>query len=135
METKQIIVVRKDLKMRKGKMCAQVSHAAMMPIAPVNGVWGAIARLCRKFGIHVAPVDGDVRNWMDGPWVKIVVSCDSEEQLKEIIETAKKRGLRHHICIDAGKTEFGGNPTLTCASFGPAKHSDFDGITDGLPLL
>ena len=26
---KQVIIIRKDLKMRKGKMCAQAAHAAM----------------------------------------------------------------------------------------------------------
>ena len=32
METKQVIVIRKDLKMRKGKMCAQAAHASMKVI-------------------------------------------------------------------------------------------------------
>lgn len=29
MKTKQVIVMRKDLNMRKGKMCAQAAHASM----------------------------------------------------------------------------------------------------------
>lgn len=134
-EPKQVIVIRKDLKMRKGKLAAQASHAAMMPIAPRGGFWGLVARAARLIGLHIAPINRNTRAWMNGPWVKVVVGCDSEEQLTELVEKAKENGLPCYVCVDAGRTEFKGQPTMTCASFGPAQPEMFEGITDGLQLL
>jgi PTH2 family peptidyl-tRNA hydrolase len=129
---KQVIVVRKDLNMRKGKIAAQVAHASMKflldgaSIAMFNGSAGST--LSRNM-THVQT------DWVQGLFTKVVVSCDSEDELRELILRAKMSWIVAHPIIDSGLTEFHGIPTLTCAAFGPERSSLLDPITGHLKLL
>lgn len=113
---KQIIVMRKDLNMRTGKMIAQGAHASMK---------ATLANLDHP----------NVKEWLQGAFTKIAVSVNSEEELFEIYNKAKDASLIAELITDAGRTEFNNVPTNTCIAIGPAKHEDLVEITGHLKLL
>ena len=135
METKQVIVIRKDLSMRKGKMCAQAAHASMKVILDEMfrspfGHEGAYTQF------HMTLLnESPLCQWLEGIFTKIVVGCDSEEELLALESSAHIHKVRCAIIKDAGKTEFGGNPTYTALAIGPDIPEKIDKITGHLKLL
>lgn len=125
-DTKQVIVVRKDLNMRKGKIAAQVAHAAMKFLVNIVHV---------KNSTLVRDLTKQEMRWLDGAFAKVVVYVESEQELLNLIEEATRRGVRAHPIVDAGRTEFHGVSTLTCAAFGPDEVDKLDAITGHLKLL
>jgi peptidyl-tRNA hydrolase, PTH2 family len=125
---KQVIVMRKDLGMRKGKMIAQGAHASLKVLvdAGESDVRGAV------FAI---PLDPALSAWLGGRFTKVCVSVDSEAALDAIVERARAAGVPCALVVDAGVTEFHGVPTKTCCAVGPAWSDDVDAITGELPLL
>jgi len=113
---KQVIVMRKDLGMRKGKMIAQGAHASL------KAVLENLKHPC-------------VLQWLASKFTKIVVSVNSEEELLGLVALAEEWGIINALITDAGLTEFNGVPTNTCAAFGPALEEDLDPLTGQLPLL
>jgi PTH2 family peptidyl-tRNA hydrolase len=141
MQTKQVIVIRKDLNMRKGKLAAQASHGSQAFITSrirdeliklKNQTRALIFRPTETISIELTIEEAE---WLLSSFRKICVSVDSEEKLIEIQEKAERAGLTEHLITDNGLTEFGGVPTRTCIGIGPHEDSKFEGITDGLPLL
>ncbi len=113
---KQVIVVRKDLNMRKGKMAAQVAHGSL--------------------GVTLANLEHpDVKEWLSGAFTKICVSCETEDELLALEEAADEAGIINCLITDSGKTEFRGVPTNTVLAVGPANRDDIDKITGNLKLL
>ena len=128
-DTKQVIVIRKDLKMRKGKMIAQGAHASMKVFFDCGRIHGySDDRL-------EIPINEDMRDWINGMFTKIVCSVDSLEELIELFDLARTLNIPCSLIQDAGLTEFGGVPTYTAIAVGPAKNEDVDKVTKGLPLL
>jgi peptidyl-tRNA hydrolase, PTH2 family len=123
---KQVIVLRKDLNMRKGKMVAQGSHASMAAI---------LNRAVEIGGSLCIPLDADIGPWLSGRFTKICVSVSSEAELRAVYEKARAAGLPCALIEDSGFTEFHGVPTLTAAAIGPGDVARVDDITGGLPLL
>lgn len=125
---KQVIVMRNDLGMRKGKMVAQGSHASLGVILQIqkagHGEWGYSNKVFEAFD-----------QWIKGPFTKICVRVDSEEELLIIYGEAGKLGLPVKLITDAGHTEFHGVPTMTCLAIGPAWSDDIDKVTGDLKLL
>lgn len=122
MRVKQVIVVRKDLNMRKGKIAAQVAHASM----------GAILSFRDSFDgdtVVLRPTE-EALYWLDTSFTKICVYVNSEEELVRLHERARAAGV-----VSCLITDNDGVPTKTCAAIGPALVEDVDGITGGLPLL
>lgn len=126
MEHKQVLVLRKDLNMRKGKMVAQGAHAAI----------DAILGLAHREGNNlVVPLDARTEPWLCGRFKKVCVSVSSEAELLAVHEKAKAAGLITALIKDAGLTEFGGVPTFTAVAVGPDEGTKIDAVTGGLPLL
>lgn len=122
---KQVIVVRKDLQMTKGKIAAQVAHASQyFMIATYDGSNTLSVRLTKE-----------EQEWLKGSHAKIVVYVNTEEELRELIRKGKDNGLTVRHVIDAGLTHFDNVPTLTCAAFGPHDEALLNPITGGLKLL
>lgn len=127
-ETKQVIVLRKDLNMRKGKMAAQASHAS----------W---ATMLNRGYIHegsktlTIPLTDEMMAWFSVRFTKICVGVGSEEELLAIYELARAKGLPCCLIKDAGLTEFSGVPTYTAVGIGPELSSNIDPITGHLQLL
>ena len=74
------------------------------------------------------------REWLLGSFAKVCLQIESEEELKEIYNKAKEKGLVAEQVIDSGKTEFHGVPTLTAVAIGPDKPERIDEITSHLKL-
>ena len=126
MEHKQVIVLRKDLNMRKGKMVAQGAHASMRAV--LNG-----AR--REDNVLIIPLDARNEPWLCGRFKKICVSVNSEGELLKLYQGASDAGLITALIQDAGLTEFGGVPTYTALAIGPDEDLKIDELTKDLPLL
>lgn len=138
---KQVIVVRKDLNMRKGKLIAQGSHASL----------GALLQLFNKYdytpNFTKAPVmtcyetrfekDGVLDKWLNGIFTKICLYVESEEELVNLYNkiTSEKPEIPCVMIEDAGLTEFHGIKTKTCVGIGPWWNEDIDEFTKELKLL
>jgi PTH2 family peptidyl-tRNA hydrolase len=133
METKQVIVIRKDLKMRKGKMCAQASHASTQILFNLFG------RLNTPNGNvtygFTTRINDALDLWIRGIYKKVVVSCDSEEELLELQKKAEEAELANALVEDIGLTEFHNVPTKTALAIGPGPSDEIDKITSHLKLL
>lgn len=113
---KQIIVLRKDLNMRKGKMVAQGAHASL--------------------GATLKNLDDQrVVEWLANSFTKICVSVDSEEEYIAIRDKAINSGVICCEIIDNGRTEFNGVPTRTALGIGPDTDENLQPITGHLKLL
>lgn len=125
---KQVIVMRKDLGMRKGKMIAQGAHASLKVVLDA----GELDESGTTYTIELAPA---MAAWVGGRFTKVCVSVDSEAALDAVVERARAAGVPCALIVDAGHTEFKGVPTKTCCAIGPAWTDEVDAITGELPLL
>jgi len=109
---KQVIVVRKDLKIGKGKLAVEVAHAAVS-------------------GADISPWSND---WKKEGQKKIVVCVKNLNEMISIYKKAKKAKLPAGIIEDAGLTQVK-KGTKTALFIGPAPEEKIDKITKDLPLL
>jgi len=119
-QIKQVIVMRKDLNMRRGKEIAQGAHAAM-----------AFLSIKAQDGAPITEVE---RTWLNGTFTKVCVRVNSEAELDQVAAAARQEGLQVAVITDSGKTEFGGIPTKTCLAIGPDLSEKLDRITGALSL-
>ena len=115
-EIKQVIAVRTDLGMGKGKIAAQVGHACVM---------GAE---------HVRKSHPE---WWSEWWTgqeKVVVKVSGIKELQEVKRYAIDLNLPWSEISDAGHTQLAPG-TTTCISIGPAPENLIDKITGDLKLL
>ena len=137
-KSKQVIVMRRDLKMRKGKIAAQAGHAC------VEAVLMALVREGRTdqisatddwaFLAHDEDDSSPLTDWFDAGVAKICVYVDGEEALLDVAQQGKDAGFAVALIRDAGHTEFHGEPTFTCLAFEPLPAEKIDPITGALPL-
>jgi PTH2 family peptidyl-tRNA hydrolase len=116
-EIKQVIVVRKDLRMGIGKIASQVGHAAVLGVErsrKYNSLW--------------------LRNWFNEGQPKIVVKVNSFEELLQVQSDAEKLMMPLVIVQDRGLTQIP-TGTVTCIGIGPAPSDIIDKVTSKLKLL
>jgi len=111
---KQVIVVRKDLKMDKGKIAAQVAHASLEAYKKSD--------------------PKDVVEWEAEGMKKVVAGVKDIKELMRIKERAKNMNLPYAVIRDAGKTQIRPG-TVTSVGIGPAEEERIDRITKNLKLL
>ncbi|MFW9843195.1 MAG: peptidyl-tRNA hydrolase Pth2 [Candidatus Thorarchaeota archaeon] len=116
-EYKQVIAVRTDLGMSKGKTAVQVAHGAISSAER--------ARVTKQ---------EEWRAWMREGQKKVAVKVTSEEEIMELRKQAITHNLPHAIIRDAGMTELPPG-TLTVIGIGPAKAEAIDEVTKDLKLL
>ncbi len=114
---KQVIVIRRDLKMGKGKLAVQAAHAAVSAYVEAQRVVPALAR-----------------EWLLQGQKKIAVRVDSEEELIEVYRKAVAENLPVALIEDAGLTQLPPG-TKTAVGIGPAEAERIDRITGKLKLL
>ena len=127
--TKQVIVIRRDLRMRRGKEIAQGAHAA--------GAWLADRvrdRIMPNGSVAHVPLSPAERFWLESSFRKVTVKVNSEDELMAVYREALEAGLVVHLVTDRGLTEFGGVPTRTCLAVGPDYDDLIDPVTGDLEL-
>ena len=113
---KQAIVIRTDLEMGKGKMCAQASHAALEAFLSVSKKQPAWAE-----------------TWLAEGQKKIVLQVGSKQGLVSLFEEVK-RFLPTKLVTDAGHTQIPPG-TVTCIGIGPAPEPEIDKFISKYKLL
>jgi PTH2 family peptidyl-tRNA hydrolase len=116
-EFKQVIILRTDIKMSKGKLTVQACHASV----------GALEN-ARK--MHPSWV----KSWLNEGQKKVVAKVRSLESLERLRRQAENEGLPNALIEDKGLTEIPPG-TVTALGIGPAPDEDVDKITHDLPLL
>ena len=126
---KQVILIRKDLNMRRGKEIAQGSHASMQFM--VEPIVNQIASDEKGSSVHIQLTNTEII-WLTKGMAKVCLRVDSEEQLLALHEKAIRAGLKSFVITDSGRTEFKGKPTITACAIGPDFVSAIDSITGEL---
>ena len=111
---KQIIVVRGDIKMSKGKLAAQVAHASVSSLQRAGKT--------------------KIKQWEKEGQKKVVLKAKTLKELLLLNVRCKKLKITSSLIRDAGSTELP-NGTATCLGIGPDEDSKIDKVTGSLPLL
>jgi len=114
MEFKQVILVRNDLKLPKGKLAAQCAHASVEA----------------AFNSDKKMVDA----WRRAGAKKIVLKVKDEKELLDFLQQAKDAGLKTALITDAGMTVIAPG-TKTCVGIGPNDEEKIDRVTGKLKIL
>lgn len=134
MDTKQVLVVRSDLKMVRGKEDAQCGHAAIAWLACRLKIDNAGRSPFEPAGWLSGRFTDLEIDWLRGRNKKVTVVVRSEEELLEIQAKAYEAGILCYVIKDEGLTQFGGIPTNTCLALGPDLSEKIDAITGHLKL-
>ena len=137
-KSKMMIVMRRDLKMRKGKIAAQAGHACIDAILMALSKEGRLNDFeTTNDGIALRDTDKPttpLSDWFKYGCAKVCVYVDSEEELLSIAQKASEKGIIASVITDAGMTEFHGVPTKTCLALEPLPADVADELTGDLPL-
>jgi len=117
MDFKQVIIVRRDLKVGTGKLAAQVAHAAVMGAEKV--------RASKREWFN---------SWFAAGQAKVVVRVKSIEELMDVRMRAEELNLPVVQVQDSGLTQIPPG-TITCIGIGPAPSTLIDKVTLELKLL
>jgi peptidyl-tRNA hydrolase, PTH2 family len=126
---KQVIVIRRDLKMRRGKEIAQGAHASMLWLAD-----RVLQRMTPAGTVSRVEFSEAERAWLTTSFRKVTVKVGSEVELIAVYQKAIEAGLLVYLITDRGLTEFGGVPTHTCLGIGPDYDDLIDPVTGDLEL-
>ncbi|MEM5793161.1 MAG: aminoacyl-tRNA hydrolase [Candidatus Aenigmatarchaeota archaeon] len=111
---KQVIVIRNDLGMSLGKICAQACHASI----------GSFEK-----------TPEDIKNrWKLGGQKKVILQVNSRKEIIELHKKAKSLKVPCFLVKDAGLTELKPG-TITALGIGPEKEEKINKITGSLKLL
>ena len=111
---KQVIVVSRSLALPKGKLAAQVAHAAV--------------------GAFVVATQQAQLAWLQVGMPKIVVYAADADALVQLEQRAKEQQIPACLVHDAGRTVLAAG-TITCLGLGPAPADTIDALTRRLPLV
>lgn len=113
---KMVLVVRNDLKMGKGKVAAQCSHAAV-------SAYKQVQRKNPKL----------LKHWEYCGQPKVVVKAPDEDTLIDLLGHAKDVGLPVSLIQDAGRTQIAPG-SRTVLGVGPGPADLIDRVTGDLKL-
>ncbi len=113
-EYKQAILIRTDLKMKKGKIASQASHASVEAVLKSDPF--------------------SVKHWRNQGMKKIVLKVASKSELFKYKQKAEDSNLITAVIQDAGKTQINSG-TYTALAIGPDKEEKIDEIISDLKLL
>lgn len=113
---KQVIVVRRDLKLTKGKMAGQCAHASV-----------------EAYKLALKKCPDKVEEWESEGVKKAVLRVDSEKELLELYTRLPSK-MPKALIHDAGKTHLVSG-TVTCFAAGPWDDDELNRYTGHLKLV
>lgn len=128
---KQVIIIRKDLrnkkgeKVRTGKLIAQGAHASSKIFLDRIEVLDN-----GEFKINITQ---NMLDWIKSDYTKVCLAVNSEEELLNIYNKALESDIPAVLITDNGYTEFL-EPTNTCVALGADSSDKIDNITRHLRL-
>ena len=152
MQTKQVIIFRKDLLkgengIRKGKFGAQCAHASLcaflswFEMKKSHTIDGGLYEPNQQFfemsykeTIGENEDKGLYNNWTNGIYTKVLLGVENEEELMKVYHAFQNEelfpiGVPMALITDIGKTEFHGQETITCLGVGPYLSEELDKVT------
>ncbi|MBI2110370.1 peptidyl-tRNA hydrolase [Candidatus Woesearchaeota archaeon] len=111
---KQVILLRKDLKLPIGKACVQTAHGSVE----------AVLNSDKK----------KIEQWRKEGMKKVVLKVENEKELLICKKKADALKITTSLIKDAAKTFFK-KPTITCLAIGPDKEEKIDKVTGSLKML
>ena len=111
---KQVIVVREDVNMSRGKLAVQCSHASL----------SAAENADKKI----------LAAWKREGQKKVSLKAKNLEELMQLKRKCNEMKLPCALISDAGLTELQSG-TITCLGIGPEKEEKINKVTGSLPLL
>lgn len=111
---KQVILLRQDLKLSKGKAATQAAHASVEAVQKST--------------------QSKLQEWKSHGSKKVVLKVKDEKELILYKKKADKLKLKTALITDAAKTHFK-EPTTTCLAIGPDSENKIDTVTGKLKLL
>ena len=111
---KQVMIVRTDLKMGKGKIAAQCCHASI--------------------GSYKKTDSSKIEKWENEAYAKVVCKVQSLEELIELKKLAEQNNISSYLVVDAGRTQIP-TSTVTVLGLGPDEDEIMDKVTGDLKLL
>jgi len=114
MALKQVIIVRDDLKLPKGKLAVQVAHASL----------DAASNSDKE----------KIDEWKSEGAKKVVLKVSDEKELLEYWHHAKREKLKTALIKDAGRTVLAPG-TITCLGIGPDDEILIDKVSGKLKMV
>lgn len=111
---KQVILVRQDLKLPKGKLSVQAAHSSVEAVLKSD--------------------EAKVSRWKLEGSKKIVLKVKDLDELLSYEKQAKLAKLKTALITDAARTFFK-EPTITCLAIGPDEDEKINKITGKLKIL
>lgn len=112
-----VLIIRSDLRLTKGKIASQASHAAVM---------------CFKKTLESNPMVAN--KWLALGQPKIVLKIDSLTEMEILHKQAMDSGITNVIIHDAGRTQIAAG-TATALGLGPDYNDKIDTLVKDLKLL
>lgn len=116
-EIKQVIIIRSDIEMSKGKAVAQGAHASLMSYFVAEKADKSLAK-----------------EWLDSGEKKIVLKVTDEDALIKLYKAFEFKKVPCALVSDAGLTQLPPG-TKTALGIGPWKGSEIDQFTRGMKLF
>ena len=115
-EYKQVLLIRTDLPMTKGKIAAQCCHATLAAYKALQ------------------TDNSELISWWESTGqAKVTLKVSSEEEMTDLMHKAKQAGICAKSVKDAGRTQILPGSRTVCA-IGPAPKNVLDLITGHLKL-
>ena len=126
-KVKQVIVMRKDLNLSKGRLVTQGAHASIAFLTDLIKEYNPLQLTDSQLQLNEAQ-----KEWIYGTFYKICVGVDSEKELLDIGYNAVMLGLSVKYIEETNGFD---KPTITCLAIGPDYSSKIDTVTKHLKLL
>lgn len=128
---KMALVLRADVGMTKGKLCAQASHAA---VQSVLNIVSSSSSSSSSSGRNNSKEKAALETWLERGQTKVVLKASSAEELIGLVERAKAQRVPFALVRDAGHTQVEPG-TITALALGPALENEINNLTGHLKLL
>ena len=131
MSTKQVIIVRRDIRMRRAEMVATAAKASFSFLVDNNE-----SKSENELQLKLTP---DESAWLFGNSKSVILGVQSESALRSIMLQAELDGLT--VCpqyrgmrVDESKSDYC-YEQLVCVAIGPHEEDIIDTITSNLKLI